>query len=80
MSNGAQCCALEICCDPQSLRAKLPALVAKHAGVSATMLHGAIVHQVLDMMAHEGITFAPASMRKVITDIVTAERARVAKA
>lgn len=79
MSNGAQCCALEICCEPQALRAKLPAMVAKHACVAATPAHAGVVCQVLDMMAHEGLVFAPASMRQVIADIVTAERARVAK-
>jgi hypothetical protein len=80
MSNGAQCCALEICCDPPAAREKLPAIVAKHAGVAATPAHAAVVRQVLDMMAHEGLTFAPASMRQVIADVVAAERARVAKA
>ena len=45
MSNGAQCCALEICCDPPAAREKLPAIVAKHAGVAATPAHAAVVRQ-----------------------------------
>ncbi len=74
MSNGAQCCALEICCDPPALREKLPALVADCVGHGRTIAHEEAVRDVLDWMAHEGLVFAPESFRQVIKDIATAAR------
>lgn len=32
MSNGAQCCALEICCPPEMMLIKLPSMIAKFSG------------------------------------------------
>lgn len=78
MSNGGQCCAIEICCDPPALRTKLPGMVAKHAGVDVSDAHAQVLGQLQDFMEAEGIAFAPASVKAVIQDILTAERKHVA--
>jgi len=64
MSNGAQCCALEICCPGQQ---ELKAELTKAIGDKAAQ-------QLLDWMADEEIAFAPASFKPVIAEIVASTR------
>lgn len=79
MSNGAQCCAIEVCCDMASLRTKLPVMVAKHAKATMTGHHTMVLNQLLDWMEQEGIAFAPASIGPLIQDVLAAERNRAGK-
>lgn len=65
MSNGAACCALEICCPEPGRKAKLAAMIAKKTGVEESYCE-----QFLRWMEDEDLTFAPASFSAVIADIV----------
>lgn len=78
MSNGGQCCAIEVCCDGAALRTKLPAMVAKHAGVAQTAASDEVLGQLQDFMETEGIAFAPASVKPFIQEVLAAERRHVA--
>ena len=80
MSNGPQCCAIEVCCDPPAVRAKLPILLAKHAGVNVTPEHVAHANLLLDFMDAEGIAFAPVEVKPLIQAVLVSERQRVAHA
>lgn len=64
MSNGSQCCALEICCDAAAQRAKLPKAIAAFTGADEEYCA-----KFLDWMAHEDVVFAPKSFAAVIADI-----------
>lgn len=72
MANGAQCCALEICCPPgeAASRQKRARLLADAVGATDP----AVGHALIDWMEREGLTFAPASFRAVVEEIVTATR------
>ncbi len=65
MSNGTTCCASEVCCDGAAARQKVVAAIAAHTGAEPTYCEG-----VLDWMAHEGLIFAPESLRPFVQDIV----------
>jgi hypothetical protein len=64
MSNGAVCCALEICCGNQ---AELTVELAKVIGDEHAQ-------NLLDWMHKEEIAFAPAAFRAVVQEIVAAVR------
>lgn len=67
MSNGEQCCALEICCPPSAAkRARLADAIAAHTGANAA--HAVLF---LDWMDYEGLIFAPLSARAFIDEIAT---------
>jgi hypothetical protein len=81
MSNGAQCCALEICCNAAQMVDRLPKAIAKFSRSGAandnddTYCEKFVAEILVPWMAHEELVFAPASMRTVIDDIVAiAER------
>lgn len=70
MSNGAACCALEICCPPgEAQRKRVSKMIA-----AATGGEEAYGLAVLDWMEQEGLTFAPASFRDTIAEIVASVR------
>ena len=69
MSNGSQCCALEICCDAATVRAKLVPVIAAFTGAEAEYCE-----KFFDWMAHEGLIFAPESFRAVMQDVVAISR------
>jgi hypothetical protein len=64
MSNGEQCCALEICCPPAERRARLGAAIAQFVGIDPAQ-----GEKVLDWMDHEDLAFAPASIRDVFQTV-----------
>lgn len=74
MANGAQCCALEICCPSgEANRQKRAKLIGEAAGMTGAL--GLTAGQsVLDWMDREGLTFAPASFKTVIAEIVASTR------
>lgn len=69
MANGAQCCALEICCPPEMRRSKLITMIAKVTGADPEYCG-----KFLDWMDHEELIFAPAEFQTTIDAI-----ARIAK-
>ncbi len=69
MSNGSQCCALEICCPPSERRAKLADAIAKAIGCTVSEADG-----FLDWMEHNDLVFAPKSFQPVIDDLVAIAR------
>ncbi len=69
MSNGAQCCALEICCPPSERRQKLTAMIVAFTGAEESHCEG-----FLDWMAHEDLIFAPSSFSQTIADIAAATK------
>lgn len=70
MSNGAECCALEICCpDAATKRAKLTASMAAFSGHDETACGW-----VLDWMDDNNLTFAPKEFAPTIQAIVTITR------
>jgi hypothetical protein len=83
MSNGAQCCALEICCNAAQMVEKLPRAIAKFSRSSEdnddVYCQKFVTEILLPWMAHEELIFAPASMRAVIDDIVAIADKRGAK-
>jgi len=71
MSNGAQCCALEICCPPgEPKRAKLVRSIATFTGAE-----DAHCSAFLDWMDQNGLTFAPTEFASTIDAIVKVARA-----
>jgi hypothetical protein len=69
VSNGSQCCALEICCPPAERRLKVPMAIAKAIGCT-----DAEATRFLDWMDHEGLVFAPVSFQPVIDDLARIAR------
>jgi hypothetical protein len=69
MPNGQQCCALEICCDPPAAREKSIASIAAFAKCEPEY-----AAKFLDWMDHEGLIFAPPSMRAVMDDVAKMAR------
>jgi hypothetical protein len=69
MSNGAACCALEICCNAAQKRARLVKVIATFTGYDEEDCG-----KFLDWMHHEELVFAPASMQAVIHDVATIAR------
>ena len=70
MSNGDQCCALEICCYWKKDQDTLATKIAAYTHLSTEQARG-----FLDWMAHEDLTFAPDSFAAVLEDIVRITRA-----
>ena len=70
MSNGAACCALEICC--QSAAQKLKAFTEKVMAKTGESEEecGKYVNAVFDVMEDEDLGFAPATFQTVVDDIV----------
>jgi hypothetical protein len=69
MANGAQCCALEICCPPELRRERLMVLLTQATGADEEYCG-----KFLDWMDHEELIFAPAEFQTTIDAI-----ARIAK-
>ncbi len=71
MSNGAQCCALEICCPAGEVkRTKLARSIETFTGAEAAHCFG-----FLDWMDQNGLTFAPKEFQATIDAIVVIARA-----
>lgn len=64
MSNGSQCCALEICCNFAEMLEKLPAAIALHTGMEEGDCL-AFLHR----MDAAGLTFAPKAFDFVARDM-----------
>jgi len=64
MSNGGQCCALEVCCDAAQSRTKTTAALVAFTGAEASYCE-----KFLDWMEMEGLVFAPESFQQVINEI-----------
>lgn len=60
MSNGAQCCALEICCPPEMMLLKLPAMIAKHTGIDEAQCKAFVEH-----VRANRYVFAPKSFERL---------------
>lgn len=60
MANGAQCCAIEVCCDPAAARIKV-----LNAITQFTQLAPAVGRQFLAWRDANGLIFAPASFAAV---------------
>lgn len=69
MSNGSQCCALEICCDAALRRSRLTAEIAVFTDAAPEYCA-----KFIDWMEHEDLVFAPKSFQPVIDDITTIAR------
>lgn len=65
MANGTTCCAAEICCPPAQARKKVVEALAKYTGVDPLYCE-----RVMDWMEHEGLIFAPKSLRPFVQDVV----------
>lgn len=75
MSNGAECCALEICCpDAATKRTKLTASIVAFTGAEPDHCAG-----FLDWMENNNLTFAPKEFEPVIQRIVTVTRTHPAE-
>lgn len=74
MSNGEQCCALEICCGGAERRLKTAQALGTAMGGDAT-----IGTKVLDWMDANNLVFAPASFQQVIADVASIARAHPAE-
>ncbi len=69
MSNGAECCALQICCPPEQARL---ALIQKFQQVSGYDADGCT--KIVDYLLSE-FSLAPQSFQQVIDDIVVMAKA-----
>jgi hypothetical protein len=70
MSNGEQCCALEICCSPAQRRLRLTAAISAFTGAEMDYCE-----KFLDWMAHEDLIFAPKELQPALERIATIARA-----
>ncbi len=61
------CCAAEICCNAAAARARAIEEIAKFTGAEPEYCE-----KMLDWMDHEGLIFAPESLRPFVQDIVAA--------
>lgn len=69
MSNGAECCAIGVCCPAAERREKLAATMAEKTGADAEQCG-----KMLDWMEAEGLCFAPAAFQGVMDHIVAVAR------
>ncbi len=68
MSNGAECCVLQICCPPEAAHAELTAKLVEHGCPE-------IAAKACADYLMEEFTFAPKSMRAAIDEIVKMAKA-----
>lgn len=68
MSNGTTCCAAEICCDASAARARV------RSALMARGLEPKHCDEVCQFMDHEGLMFAPESLRPFVQDLVAMAR------